>query len=112
MSFGLTSEEDLTLRPFHGEAMSFRDMREGKKDSILVVSPHPEDDILGAGGSMALSADQSRGVFPVYVTDGWGSLRKDLRIADGEMARGREKEALTSRSSSVRTWKGFKISIR
>jgi N-acetylglucosamine malate deacetylase 1 len=69
---------------------------EGKKESILVVSPHPDDDVLGAGGTMALTAEQGRGVFSVCVTDGRGSPRNDPRITDEEMARGREKEALTS----------------
>lgn len=66
------------------------------KGNLLVISPHPDDDVLGAGGTMALASERGQGVFAVYVTDGGGSPRKDLRITAEEMAARREKEALTS----------------
>jgi LmbE family N-acetylglucosaminyl deacetylase len=69
---------------------------EGRKDHVLVVSPHPDDDVFGAGGTMALIADQGRGVFSVCVSDGRGSPRKDRMTTDEEMAFCREKEALAS----------------
>jgi len=69
---------------------------QGKKGNILVIAPHPDDDILGAGGTMAEAADQGRGVFSVYVTDGRGSPRKNKNISDDEMAALRQKEALSA----------------
>jgi len=68
----------------------------GRNDNILVISPHPDDDVLGAGGTMAEASAQGRGVFSVYVTDGRGSPRKDQGITDEEMASCRKKEALAS----------------
>ena len=69
---------------------------EGRNDNILVISPHPDDDVLGAGGTMAEAAAQGKGVFSVYVTDGRGSPRKDRGITDEEMASCRKNEALAS----------------
>jgi LmbE family N-acetylglucosaminyl deacetylase len=67
-----------------------------KKDNLLVVSPHPDDDVLGAGGTMALASEKGQSVFAVYVTDGRGSPRKNLRITDEETAARRQQEALSS----------------
>jgi N-acetylglucosamine malate deacetylase 1 len=38
--------------------------------NVLVVAPHPDDDVIGAGGMMALLARSGRAVFSLYVTDG------------------------------------------
>jgi len=40
--------------------------------NVLVVSPHPDDDVLGVGGAMALLAQKGLNVFSLYVTDGAG----------------------------------------
>ena len=65
----------------------------GRKGNILVIAPHPDDDVLGAGGTMAAASDQGKGIFSVYITDGRGSPRKDQSISDEAMAVRREKEA-------------------
>jgi LmbE family N-acetylglucosaminyl deacetylase len=65
----------------------------GRKDHVLVIAPHPDDDVLGAGGTMAAFAAQGKKVFSVYVTDGRGSPRKDASAVDEEMALRREREA-------------------
>ena len=65
----------------------------GRKGNILVIAPHPDDDVLGAGGTMAAASDQGKGIFSVYITDGRGSPRKDQSISDEAMAAGREQEA-------------------
>jgi LmbE family N-acetylglucosaminyl deacetylase len=77
------------------ERVSLEEYR-GKKDNILVIAPHPDDDVLGAGGTMAAAAVQGKAVFSVYLTDGRGSPRKDQTIPDDAMAALREKEALSS----------------
>ena len=79
----------------------FRPVREGalledyrgRKGNILVIAPHPDDDVLGAGGTMAAASDQGKAIFSVYITDGRGSPRKDQSISDEAMAARREKEA-------------------
>jgi N-acetylglucosamine malate deacetylase 1 len=67
-----------------------------RRGNILVISPHPDDDVLGAGGTMALAAEDRRAVFSVYITDGRGSPRREPGISDEEMASAREKEAIVS----------------
>jgi LmbE family N-acetylglucosaminyl deacetylase len=66
------------------------------KENLLVISPHPDDDVLGAGGTMALASEAGQGVFAAYVTAGGGSPRKDPGITGEELAARREQEALTS----------------
>ena len=66
------------------------------KENLLVISPHPDDDVLGAGGTMALASEGGRGVFAVYVTDGGGSPQKEPRTTPEAMAARREREALAS----------------
>ena len=68
----------------------------GRKGNILVIAPHPDDDVLGAGGTMAAASDQGKGIFSVYITDGGGSPRKNRSISDEAMATRREREALSA----------------
>jgi LmbE family N-acetylglucosaminyl deacetylase len=68
----------------------------GKEGNILVIAPHPDDDVLGVGGTMAAAAQQGRGVFAVYVTDGRGSPRMNHTVSDEEMAALRKTEALSA----------------
>jgi len=77
------------------EGVSLTDYQ-GRKGNILVIAPHPDDDVLGAGGVMAACAERGGGAFAVYITDGRGSPRKDKSIADDEMAALRQKEALAA----------------
>lgn len=56
----------------------------------LVFSPHPDDDVIGMGGTMAKIAKQ-RPVWTVYATHGAGSLRKESPEA---IIHSREAEAL------------------
>ncbi len=44
----------------------------------VVISPHPDDDVIGMGGQMALLA-QKEPVCTIYMTDGAGSLRVDAQ---------------------------------
>ena len=68
----------------------------GKDGNILVIAPHPDDDVLGVGGTMAAAIHQGQGVFAVYVTDGRGSPRRDPALSDDEMAALRKKEAMSA----------------
>lgn len=57
---------------------------------ILVLSPHPDDDIIGCGGSIARLSKEGHEVVVVYLTSGEaGSLEMD----SSQLARVREDEA-------------------
>jgi len=77
------------------KGISLEDFR-GREGNILVIAPHPDDDVLGAGGSMAAASAEGKGVFSVYITDGRRSPRKDKNISDDEMAVRRQREALSA----------------
>jgi len=68
----------------------------GRKDNMVVISPHPDDDILGAGGVMIEAAEKGRAVFSVIVTDGRGSPRKGPPISDEDMVALRQKESMAA----------------
>lgn len=59
---------------------------------IIVISPHPDDDVIGMGGTMALTAPHTA-VYSVYMTNGAGSLRKDSKV---DVAQARRQEALAA----------------
>jgi LmbE family N-acetylglucosaminyl deacetylase len=77
----------------------------GRKDNMVVISPHPDDDVLGAGGVMIEAAEKGRGVFSVTLTDGRGSPRKGPPISDEEMVGLRGKSY--GRSKGCRAAGGF-----
>ena len=59
--------------------------------SAVVISPHPDDDVIGMGGSMRLLADKGVNVFSVYITDGSSKIFKDSGISAV-----RQKEAIAA----------------
>jgi len=77
------------------EKLSLGDFR-GRKDNLVVISPHPDDDVLGAGGVMIEAAEKGRRVFSVTITDGRGSPRKGPVISDEEMVERRQKESMAA----------------
>jgi N-acetylglucosamine malate deacetylase 1 len=42
----------------------------GAAQTVLVIAPHPDDDVIGMGGTMRLLADDGKKIFTVYVTHG------------------------------------------
>jgi N-acetylglucosamine malate deacetylase 1 len=42
----------------------------GTAQTVLVIAPHPDDDVIGMGGTMRLLADDGNKIFTVYVTHG------------------------------------------
>jgi N-acetylglucosamine malate deacetylase 1 len=77
------------------EKESLDDFR-GRSGNLVVISPHPDDDVLGAGGVMIGAAEEGRDVFSVTITDGRGSPRKGSPISDEEMASLRQKESVAA----------------
>jgi len=43
--------------------------------NILIISPHPDDDVIGMGGTIALKAKQGFDITIVYVTNGGGTIK-------------------------------------
>src|SRR5512139_1202739 len=77
------------------EGKSLDDFR-GRKDNVVVISPHPDDDVLGAGGVMIEAAEKGRAVFSVTLTDGRSSPRKGPPISEEEMVAVRQKESMAA----------------
>jgi LmbE family N-acetylglucosaminyl deacetylase/uncharacterized coiled-coil protein SlyX len=55
--------------------------------SVLVVAPHPDDEVFGCGGGAALYARAGASVVPFILTDGGGYLAGDQRRATVETRR-------------------------
>ena len=68
----------------------------GRRGNLVVISPHPDDDVLGAGGVMIGAAEEGRGVFSVTVTDGRGSPQKGPNISEEEMVERRQEESMAA----------------
>jgi LmbE family N-acetylglucosaminyl deacetylase len=50
---------------------------------ILVVAPHPDDEVLGPGGTIARHADEGREVYVVIVTHADPSIFPDYSLEEG-----------------------------
>jgi len=48
-----------------------------RANTILVISPHPDDDVIGMGGAMRLLGADGKKVFSAYVTHGSSSASHD-----------------------------------
>jgi LmbE family N-acetylglucosaminyl deacetylase len=60
---------------------------------ILVIAPHPDDDVIGCGGTLHRYASRGAFVLVVYVTDGSASHPNSLRFSAERLAALREGEA-------------------
>ena len=65
----------------------------GDGASVLVVSPHPDDDVIGCGGTLARLAERGTPCTVAYVTDGSQSYPGSAAFAPERIARIREAEA-------------------
>jgi len=66
--------------------------------NILIIAPHPDDDVIGMGGTIAVKAKEGYSFNIIYVTNGGGSIKtedyKDL--SKTELIRLRKTEAKKS----------------
>jgi LmbE family N-acetylglucosaminyl deacetylase len=60
---------------------------------VLVVAPHPDDDVIGCGGTLHRCASRGAFVLVVYVTDGSASHPASLSFSAERIAALREGEA-------------------
>ena len=76
---------------------------------VVVVAPHPDDEVLGCGGTLSLLARAGHDIEIVSLTDGEGSHQGSLawtptllaRQRRGERAEGLERLGLTSRAQEM-----------
>jgi LmbE family N-acetylglucosaminyl deacetylase len=70
---------------------------------LVVVSPHPDDEVLAAGGLMRWSAHEGRPVVIVAVTDGEASHARSTRVSAAELRERRagERDAALARLGIV-----------
>jgi LmbE family N-acetylglucosaminyl deacetylase len=64
--------------------------------SVIVFSPHQDDEALGCGGMIALKREQGIPIKVVFVTDGGGSHFGHTKITRSEIVEIRRKEALAA----------------
>ncbi|MEO8040262.1 MAG: PIG-L family deacetylase, partial [Betaproteobacteria bacterium] len=60
---------------------------------LVVVAPHPDDEVLAAGGLIAMLAQRSRPAWIVAVTDGSASHPGSVRWTPDQLARIRQRES-------------------
>ncbi len=61
--------------------------------NVLVLSPHPDDDVIGCGGALRLHADSGASIKVVYLTDGSSGEGKKDKSREKKVAMVRESEA-------------------
>jgi LmbE family N-acetylglucosaminyl deacetylase len=69
------------------------------KNSVVVFAPHPDDEILGCGGTLAKRIREGYDVFIVFLTDGRNALRDIGILSDPspeELKEIRKKEAISA----------------
>jgi LmbE family N-acetylglucosaminyl deacetylase len=64
--------------------------------NVLVVAPHPDDDVIGAGGMMALLAKSGHAVFSLYVTADRGCPAVPGAAGKKALAGMRQREAIAA----------------
>lgn len=73
---------------------------------VVVVAPHPDDEVLMVGGLLSLLADAGRSIALVAVTDGEASHPGSTRWTPAQMAQARARE-----SEAALRWLGARASV-
>lgn len=66
--------------------------------STLIIAPHPDDEVLGCGGLIALKRDLGMAVNVIFITDGGASHGWHSRYKSDEIVAIRQQEALNALS--------------
>jgi LmbE family N-acetylglucosaminyl deacetylase len=64
--------------------------------ALVVVAPHPDDDVLGCGGAIAIAAERDLPIHVLYVTDGAASHPGSVAFPPPRLKAVREAEARTA----------------
>lgn len=69
-----------------------------KKEEILIIAPHPDDDVIGMGGTIAEYLENKVNITIIYATNGSGSkkLGKFKKLKKKEFINLRKEEAIKS----------------
>ncbi len=76
--------------------MRSRDFTPGTLKSALIISPHPDDESLGCGGTAALLSRSGVRVSVLFVTDGGGSHPGHTTLSPSKIAVIRREEACSA----------------
>lgn len=74
---------------------------------ILVLAPHPDDEVIGCAGTILLHIAQGDAVTVVYITDGRRSRALGLNAAQMTQRRKQEAQAAIAILDCDRVWLGF-----
>lgn len=66
---------------------------QSKKKKAIVISPHPDDDVIGMGGTIAKYCKEGWQILIIYVTDSRGLPGTFPELSDNQVFAMREKEA-------------------
>jgi LmbE family N-acetylglucosaminyl deacetylase len=84
--------------------MSALARRRSARTNVVVISPHPDDDVIGCGGTLLRLARRGARIGVTYVTDGSASHVKSKRFPPDVLRSVRESEARAAlRSLGIRT---------
>jgi len=62
------------------------------QDSVIILAPHPDDEVIGCGGALALAARASARVGVIYITNGSHGTTSGKK--DSNLIKARRREAL------------------
>src|SRR6202045_2183366 len=98
----------LTLASAQGQEARLEDLH---NKTILVFTPHPDDDVFGAGGTIAvLNRNHNKGLIVVYTNDDKGSYDPDMssqRLAGIRRAEQEVSEGLLGTAKENIMWMGY-----
>ena len=77
-------------------------MKMKKNDQILIVAAHPDDEILGCGGTISRHIDQNNEVSDLFLTDGVSSRDNTLSNENIKDTKHKRKDAALSVSKFLK----------
>jgi LmbE family N-acetylglucosaminyl deacetylase len=78
------------------ETLPFRDISKIDRQRVLIVAPHPDDETLGCGGSIALLCRKGYDVSVLVISDGTGSHPNSRKYLAADLQALRSQETLTA----------------